>query len=136
MTDVQEGAAELVLPNQHLNTRHIFKGLRPCVAVCCVVCCSVLQYLALLVRVRMLVKVLRSGNFLAVSDILKHSGTFVVHSVRIYIGLLILPRTCFTLAFFHFQHLLAQRLRVIYTYTCSPRFSINVASSQDDAHIC
>jgi len=136
MADVQEGAAELALPNQHLNTRHILKGLRPCVAVCCVVCCSVLQYLALLVCVRMLVKVSSSGNFLAVLDILKHSGTCVVHSVRIYIGLLILPRICFTLAFFHFQQLLAQGLRVIYTYTCSPRFSINVASSPDDAYIC
>jgi len=71
-------------------------------------------------------------SFLAVSAILNHSNTCAVSSVCNAVGprLLILLKLCPVFTFL--QQLMAKGLRVIYTYTCSPRFSIDVIISALD----
>jgi len=74
-------------------------------------------------------------SFLSVSQILNHSDTCAVPSVRHTVGLLILLKLCPVFTFL--QLLMTKGLWVIYTYTCSPRFSIDVVvSASDDPCIC
>jgi len=74
-------------------------------------------------------------SFLAVSEIFNHSDTCAVPSVCNTVGLLILLKLCPVFTFL--QQLMTKKLWVIYTYTCSPMFSIDVvASAPDNPCIC
>jgi len=74
-------------------------------------------------------------SFLALSEILNHSDTSALPSVWNAVGLLILLKLWPVFTFL--QQLMTKGLWVIYTYTCSPMFSIDVvASALDDPCIC
>jgi len=69
-------------------------------------------------------------GFLAVSEVLNHSDTCAVPSVCNTVGLLILLKLCHAITFL--QQLMTKGLWVIYTYTCSSRYSIDVVASAPD----
>jgi len=69
-------------------------------------------------------------SFLAVSEISNHSDTCAMPSVCNAVGLLIVLKLCPVFTFL--QQLMTKRLWVIYTYTCSPMFSIDVVTSAPD----
>jgi len=74
-------------------------------------------------------------SFLAVSEIFKNCHTCAVTSLCNADGLLILLKLCPVFTFL--QQLLTKRLWAIYTYTCSPMFSIDVVvSAPGDPCIC
>jgi len=74
-------------------------------------------------------------RFLAVSEILNRSDICAGFSLCNTVGFLILFKLC--LAFTFLQQLVTNGLKVIHTYTCSPRDSIDViVSAPDDPCIC
>ena len=70
-----------------------------------------------------------------VKEMLNDSDTFAVLSVCNSIDLLILLQLC--PAFVFLRQLVTKTLKVIYTYICSQRFSIDVVpSTPDDPCFC